>query len=123
MWGLAFKARTDDVREAPAIAAIKMFLGRGMTVRAHDPEAMANAKAELGDRVAMFDDDYETLSGADALVIFTDWPKFRTPDFDQIAERLGDKLIFDGRNMYDPKLMAKRGFRYFCIGRPSYPVA
>ncbi len=123
VWGLAFKARTDDVREAPSIAAIKMFLEHGMTVRAHDPEAMSNAKAELGDRVAMFDDDYETLSGADALVIFTDWPKFRTPDFDLIAERLRNKLIFDGRNMYDPKLMAKRGFRYYCIGRPSYPVA
>lgn len=122
VWGLAFKARTDDVRESPAIVAINMFLERGMSVRAHDPEAMSNAKAELGDRVAMFDDDYETLSGADALVIFTDWPKFRTPDFDRIAERLSNKLIFDGRNMYDPKLLAKRGFRYFCIGRPSYPV-
>lgn len=123
VWGLAFKSRTDDVRESPAIAAIKMFLGRGMTVRAHDPEAMQTAKAELGDAIILCEDGYAALEGADALVIFTDWPKFRTPDFDLIAEKLPGKLIFDGRNMYDPRLLAKRGFRYFCVGRPSYPVA
>jgi UDPglucose 6-dehydrogenase len=121
VWGLAFKSRTDDVRESPAIAAIRMFLKRGMTVRAHDPEAMETAKVELGDSIAFCDDGYDALPGADALVIFTDWPKFRTPDFELIAERLPAKLIFDGRNMYDPRLLAKRGFRYVCIGRPSYP--
>ncbi|UCC29990.1 MAG: UDP-glucose/GDP-mannose dehydrogenase family protein [Phycisphaerales bacterium] len=123
VWGLAFKSRTDDVRESPAIAAIKMFLGRGMTVRAHDPEAMQTTKAELGDAIILCEDGYLALEGADALVIFTDWPKFRTPDFELIAEKLPGKLIFDGRNMYDPKLLAKRGFRYFCVGRPSYPAA
>lgn len=122
VWGLAFKSRTDDVRESPAIAAVKMFLERNMNVRAHDPEAMQTARVELGDAVEMCDDGYDALEGADALVIFTDWPKFRTPDFDLIAERLPDKLIFDGRNMYDPRLLAKRGFRYFCVGRPAYPV-
>ena len=122
VWGLAFKSRTDDVRESPAIAAVKMFLERNMNVRAHDPEAMQTARVELGDAVTMCDDGYDALEGADALVIFTDWPKFRTPDFDLIAERLPDKLIFDGRNMYDPRLLAKRGFRYFCVGRPAYPV-
>ena len=123
VWGLAFKSRTDDVRESPAIAAIKMFLERGMTIRAHDPEAMQTTKAELGDAIILCEDGYAALEGADALVIFTDWPKFRTPDFELIADKLPGKLIFDGRNMYDPRLLAKRGFRYFCVGRPSYPVA
>ncbi|MCH8241624.1 MAG: UDP-glucose/GDP-mannose dehydrogenase family protein [Planctomycetes bacterium] len=119
VWGLAFKSWTDDVRESPAIAAIRMFLEKGMTVRAHDPEAMQKAAAELGDRVKMCEDSYDMLGGADALVIFTDWPKFRTPDFDTIGERLTTKLIFDGRNLYDPKAMARKGFTYICIGRPS----
>jgi UDPglucose 6-dehydrogenase len=121
VWGLAFKSRTDDVRESPALAAVKMFLERGMKIRAHDPEAIQTASAELGDTVSMFEDGYAALEGADALVLFTDWPEFRTPDFDLIAEKLPSKLIFDGRNMYDPRLLAKRGFRYFCIGRPSHP--
>ncbi|MCH7632746.1 MAG: UDP-glucose/GDP-mannose dehydrogenase family protein [Planctomycetes bacterium] len=119
VWGLAFKSRTDDVREAPAIAAIEMFLEQGMAVRAHDPEAMGSAAALLGPRVTMCDDSYETLDGADALVVFTDWPKFRNPDFDVIADKLKNKLIFDGRNLYDPPSLAKRGFRYVCIGRPT----
>ncbi len=123
VWGLTFKSRTDDVRESPAIAAVKMFLERGIRIRAHDPEGMQIARLELGDAVVFCNDGYEALEGADALVIFTDWPEFRTPDFELIAERLPSKLLFDGRNMYDPKLLAKRGFRYFCIGRPSYPPA
>jgi UDPglucose 6-dehydrogenase len=118
VWGLAFKSRTDDVRESPAIAAVKMFLDKGFRIRAHDPEAMETAAVELGDAVEMCPDGYDTLEGADALVIFTDWPKFRTPDFDEIAERLRSKLIFDGRNMYDPVLLAQRGFHYVCVGRP-----
>ena len=120
VWGLAFKARTDDVRESPAIGAIRMFLDRGLRVRAHDPEAMETAKAELARSVEMVDDEYVVLEGADALVIFTDWDKFRTPDFDAIAEKLSHKLIFDGRNMYDPQLLAKRGFIYHCVGRPTF---
>ncbi|MHC5112302.1 MAG: UDP-glucose dehydrogenase family protein [Planctomycetota bacterium] len=123
VWGLAFKARTDDVREAPAIFAINQFLEAGMKVRAHDPEAMITGRAELPDNVIMCEDGYEALDGADALVIFTDWNKFRTPDFDEIAGRLSAKLIFDGRNMYDPEAMARRGFRYHCIGRVSVDPA
>lgn len=119
VWGLAFKARTDDVRESPAIDAVRMFLDRGMTVRAHDPEAMANAAVALGDAVSMFDDGYVALDGADALVIFTDWPTFRTPDFDLMASKLRRKMVFDGRNLYEPATMAKHGFHYVCIGRPS----
>ncbi len=121
VWGLAFKSRTDDVRESPAIAAVQMFVERGIRIRAHDPEAMKTAAAEFGDTVEMCEDDYDALEGADALVIFTDWPKFRTPDFDLIAKRLSSKLIFDGRNMYDPLLLAQRGFHYVCIGRPVVP--
>ncbi len=119
VWGLAFKARTDDVRESPAIDAVGMFLDRRMTVRAHDPEAMANAAAVLGDRVVMFEDGYAALEGADALVIFTDWATFRTPDFELMASRLRRKLIFDGRNLYEPAAMARHGFSYLCIGRPA----
>ncbi len=118
VWGLAFKSRTDDVRESPAIVAIRMFLEKGMRVRAHDPEAMETSRAELGDSIEMCEDAYEALGGADALVLFTDWPEYRTPDFDLIAKRIEGKLIFDGRNMYDPKLLAERGFRYHCVGRP-----
>ena len=121
VWGLAFKSRTDDVRESPAIAAVQMFVERGIRIRAHDPEAMKTAAAEFGDKVEMCEDGYDALEGADALVIFTDWPKFRTPDFDLIAKRLSSKLIFDGRNMYDPSLLAQRGFHYVCIGRPVVP--
>lgn len=121
VWGLAFKARTDDIREAPAIDAIRSFLKRGLKVRAHDPEAMRNAAEELGSEVEMCTDAYAALEGADALAIFTDWPEFRTPDFDLMAARLGWRVIFDGRNLYDPRSMAKRGFRYFCVGRPSLP--
>jgi UDPglucose 6-dehydrogenase len=123
VWGLAFKARTDDVREAPAIAAIRLFLACGMTVRAHDPEAMNNAAAELGDAVAMCDDAYDALDGADALVVFTDWPEFRSLDFERIADRLNGRVIFDGRNLYEPAMVAARGFHYVCVGRPTQSPA
>jgi UDPglucose 6-dehydrogenase len=119
VWGLAFKSWTDDVRESPAIAAIRMFLERGMRIRAYDPEAMATARAELGEAVTMCEDGYQALEGADALVVFTDWPQFRTPDFDIITAKLRRKVLFDGRNLYDPRSLAKRGFQYFCIGRPT----
>jgi len=119
VWGLAFKAKTDDVRESPAITGIEMFLKAGMKVRAHDPEAMPNAASELGNSVTMCDDGYAALEGADALIVFTDWPEFRRPDFDRIARLLKKPVIFDGRNLYEPALMAKRGFHYVCIGRPA----
>jgi UDPglucose 6-dehydrogenase len=122
VWGLAFKAGTDDVRESPAIDGVRMFLDRKITVRAHDPEAMRTAAAVLNGRIAMFDDGYEALDGADGLVIFTDWQKFRTPDFDVMAAKLRHRVIFDGRNLYDPRALAKRGFEYICIGRPSLPT-
>lgn len=120
VWGLAFKSRTDDVREAPAITAIQIFLDKGMCVRAHDPEALENARGVLGNtRITYHEDDYEALDGAEALVIFTDWQEFRVPDFEMMKRRLKRPVIFDGRNLYDPALMMTYGFEYHSVGRPT----
>jgi len=119
VWGLAFKARTDDVRESPALYGVEQFLNAGFAVRAYDPEGMDNARAILGDRLVTVADGYEALPGADALVIFTDWQEFRTPDFERIARTLKKPLIFDGRNLYEPPVMKKMGIEYYCIGRPG----
>lgn len=121
VWGLAFKAHTDDVRESPAIVGIHRFLEAGFTVAAFDPEAGDKAKELLKETVEIASDQYEVLNGCDALVIYTDWPQFRTPDFDEIASRLRTPTIFDGRNLYDPRSLAKRGFYYSCVGRPTTP--
>jgi UDPglucose 6-dehydrogenase len=80
---------------------------------------MATARAELGEEVTMCEDGYQALDGADALVVFTDWPQFRTPDFEIITAKLRQRVLFDGRNLYDPRSLAKKGFQYFCIGRPA----
>jgi len=119
VWGLAFKARTDDVRESPAVDAVRMFMERGMEVRAYDPEALENARAELGEGLKTCDDCYQLLEGADGLVIFTDWPEFNMPDFERMAKSLKTPVIFDGRNLFEPALMKKHGFEYHCIGRPD----
>ncbi|MFQ5502509.1 MAG: UDP-glucose dehydrogenase family protein, partial [Phycisphaerae bacterium] len=120
VWGLAFKGRTDDVREAPAIDAVRMFLERGMTIRAHDPEAIRNARRILGsDGITYFENGYEAAAGADALVVFTDWPEFRAPDFDGLLKKLSKPVIFDGRNLYDPGYISRIGFEYHSVGRPT----
>ncbi len=120
VWGLAFKNRTDDIREAPAVDAIRLFRSRGIEVRAHDPEAMPNARRELGtDGISYHEDSYEVLDGAVALVIFTDWQEFRSPDLDLAGKRLKHKVIFDGRNLYDPRYVRSLGFEYHCVGRPE----
>ncbi len=119
-WGLAFKGRTDDIREAPAIDVIRMLRDKGATIRAHDPEAMPNTKAELGDKgISYHDNAYDAVQGADMLVVFTDWPEFRTPSFDKIKAGLAKPVIFDGRNLYDPSFVAKQGIEYHSVGRPS----
>lgn len=118
VWGLAFKAKTDDVRESPALWCIRSFLEAGITVRAHDPEAMETTKAELGDRIEMCENRDDVLDGCDGLVILTDWQEFRTPDFDLIREKLKTPVIFDGRNLYDPAYVRKTGIEYYSIGRP-----
>lgn len=119
VWGLAFKARTDDVREAPALDCIRAFLAAGMSVSAHDPEAQETARAELGDVIEYAPDSYAALEGADALVVFTDWPEYRTPDFDEIVRRLKTPLIFDGRNLYQRRTLVGYGIEYHCVGRPA----
>ena len=121
VWGLAFKPKTDDVREAPALVLIDALLAAGVTVRAHDPEAIANVRALYGDRVHFCDRPYDCLEEADALAIVTEWNEFRNPDFDVMARRLKQRVIFDGRNLYDPSRMAALGFAYHGIGRASGP--
>ncbi|MCP4712305.1 MAG: UDP-glucose/GDP-mannose dehydrogenase family protein, partial [Planctomycetes bacterium] len=117
VWGLAFKARTDDIREAPSIRCIREFLAAGMKIQAYDPEAMAAAVELLEDKISVAENSYDVLDGADALVIFTDWQEFRTPDFELIANKLSKAVIFDGRNLYDPAYVRKQGVEYYSIGR------
>ncbi|HDS85115.1 MAG TPA: UDP-glucose/GDP-mannose dehydrogenase family protein [Phycisphaerales bacterium] len=115
VWGLAFKARTDDTRESPAVFCIKQFLDAGIQITAFDPEAVC---PELDGKIQRVDNAYKVLDGADALVIFTDWQEFRTPDFDAIAKRLKQPVLFDGRNLYSPSFVRKQGIEYHSIGRP-----
>jgi UDPglucose 6-dehydrogenase len=119
VWGLAFKARTNDVRESPAIYCIRKFLACGMKVRAYDPEAASAATAALDGAIDTCPDGYDALDGADALVIFTDWQEFRNPDFEAVAKKLKKTVIFDGRNLYDPEVVRKAGIEYHSIGRAS----
>ena len=124
VWGLAFKAKTDDVRESAALTCIELFLAAGIQVKAFDPEAMGSSSAVLGDRVEFGQDAYSILAGCDALVVMTDWQEFRSPDFDLLKEKLKKPLVFDGRNLYDVKYIAKQGIDYHCIGRrhPSLAI-
>jgi UDPglucose 6-dehydrogenase len=117
LWGLAFKPRTDDMREAPAIAIIERLLARGATVKAYDPAAAPVAKAIFGHRIAVCDRSYDALTGADALAIVTEWNEFREPDFERMRTLLKAPVVFDGRNIYSPEHMRALGFTYFSIGR------
>ena len=117
VWGLAFKARTDDVRESPAIYCIKKFLDYRMKVRAYDPEAASAAMTALEGKIETFQNGYDALENADGLVIFTDWQEFRNPDFGLIAAKLKKPVIFDGRNLYEPDVVKNAGIEYYSIGR------
>ncbi|MBF6559503.1 MAG: UDP-glucose/GDP-mannose dehydrogenase family protein [Candidatus Binataceae bacterium] len=117
VWGLAFKPRTDDMREAPSLAVIEELLRRGARIRAHDPEALANARSLFGDRISYHENNYDALKDADALIILTEWNEFRHPNFQRIRTALKQAVIFDGRNLYDPSLMKALEFRYYSIGR------
>jgi UDPglucose 6-dehydrogenase len=117
LWGLAFKPRTDDIREAPALVLIDALLAAGAACRVHDPEAMANVRAIYNEKVTYCDRPYGAVEGADGLVIVTEWQEFRNPDFEVIKRLLKEKVIFDGRNIYEPKQMAAHGFKYYAIGR------
>jgi UDPglucose 6-dehydrogenase len=117
IWGVAFKPRTDDIREAPALTLIDSLLAADVQVRVHDPEAMANVRAIHGDRLHYADRPYGALEGADGLAIVTEWPEFRNPDFELIRRLLKANVIFDGRNIFDERTMSRLGFTYYGIGR------
>jgi len=119
IWGLAFKPHTDDIREAPALYNIKALKRAGAKVVVFDPEAIANVRKEIGKKVKYAASQYEAAEGADALMIMTEWPEFRTPDFDKLGSVLKNKVIFDGRNLYELKDMAHLGFDYYSIGRDT----
>jgi len=119
MWGLAFKPYTDDIREAPSLYNIDALLELGASVSAYDPEAMGHVKNILGDKITFTKNPYEALEGADALLIVTEWPQFRTPDFDRMDSLLKNKVIFDGRNLYELNQMAELGYTYYSIGRQT----
>jgi UDPglucose 6-dehydrogenase len=116
LWGLSFKPKTDDMREAPSLVIIEKLLKAGASVVAYDPVAMEEAKHTLKDTIEYSLDMYDTLNGADALLIVTEWPEFRVPDFEEINKRLKEKTLFDGRNIFDPQDMKKIGYSYYCIG-------
>jgi len=119
IWGLAFKPRTDDIREAPALVLIEELLSAGVSLRVHDPEAMTNARKILGTKVTYCDRPYDALEGADGLAIVTEWQEFRNPDFGVMRRLLRRPVIFDGRNLYEPHTVASHGFSYFSIGRQT----
>jgi UDPglucose 6-dehydrogenase len=119
VWGLAFKAGTDDMREAPSLTLIEGLLGEGATICAHDPAAMEHTRSLLGNRIDYAETNYEALAGADALVVVTDWNEYRHPDFERVKRTLKQPVVVDGRNLYDVEKMRELGVRYHSIGRPS----
>jgi UDPglucose 6-dehydrogenase len=118
LWGLSFKPRTDDIREAPALEIIKGLKAAGATFAVYDPEAMKECKRVIGDSVEYCENYYDTLGGADALIVATEWSDFREPDFELMKSTLKEPVVFDGRNIYAPEKMRSRGFTYYSIGRP-----
>jgi len=119
LWGLSFKPNTDDVREAPALTIIEALLKEGAHIHAHDPAAIEETKKKIGDAVKYYEGNYEALKGAHALIIVTEWNEFRRPDFDRMKALMKEPVIFDGRNIYNPHVMAEKGFVYYGIGRAS----
>lgn len=123
VWGLSFKPRTDDIREAPALVLIQSLLDAGAVVKVHDPVALENVRREIGDRITYCEHHYDACDGADAIAIVTEWNEFRNPDFDYIKLKMKTPVIFDGRNLYDRTKMASRGFYYSGIGLSALPVS
>lgn len=117
VWGLSFKPNTDDMREAPSVSIIKELLKHDAVVHAHDPVANEEAKKHLGTSIKYFDNNYDALKGADALVVVTEWNEFRRPDFEKMKSLMRGHVIFDGRNIYNPQILEEKGFEYFGIGR------
>jgi len=119
---IRFKPYTDDIREAPALGNILKLLEAGASIKAYDPEAMDHVRKLLGDRIELVNEEYEALDRADALMIMTEWPVFRTPEFSLMKTKMNDPVIFDGRNLYDPDTMKENGFNYISIGRKEVYV-
>jgi UDPglucose 6-dehydrogenase len=119
LWGLAFKPNTDDIREAPALSIIDALTTMGASIAAYDPEAMPNVKAQIGEKIKYATNQYEALNGADFLIIATEWSEFRTPDFERIEKEIKNKIIFDGRNLFEVSKMKELGYHYESIGRAS----
>jgi len=117
VWGLSFKPRTDDMRDAPSITVIESLLLAGARIHAYDPEARAEAKKIFAGRIIYHDRNYDALKGADALLVITEWNEFRRPNFQYMKEQLKTPVIFDGRNIFDPQELKKLGFTYYSIGR------
>jgi UDPglucose 6-dehydrogenase len=122
VWGLAFKPNTDDIREAPALEVINHLLEQGATISAFDPEAMENVKKVYGNKIQFAAGQFDAVSDADALIVCTEWNEFRTPDFDRIASLLKEKVVFDGRNLYEVSKLEELGFSYESIGRRTVLV-
>jgi UDPglucose 6-dehydrogenase len=118
VWGLSFKPRTDDMREAPAVPLVKGLLAEGAHVQVYDPEAMKIARTIFGSKVTYAENGYAALTGVDALLIVTEWNEFREPDFGRMRKLMRDPVIFDGRNLYNPEQIRAQGFTYMSIGRP-----
>ncbi len=116
VWGLSFKPKTDDMREAPSVVIINALLAAGASVKAYDPIAMEEARKDLGDTITYSKDEYDTLIDSDALLVITEWPEFRVPNFDVMSKLLKGKVIFDGRNIYDRKELEAQGYQYYGIG-------
>lgn len=116
LWGLSFKPKTDDMREAPSLVIIEKLLQEGASVIAYDPVAMHETERMIGKTISYATDMYDTLNDADALLIVTEWPEFRVPNFEEISKRLKGKVLFDGRNIFDPQDMKKLGYSYYCVG-------
>jgi UDPglucose 6-dehydrogenase len=119
IWGLSFKPRTDDMREAPALTVVEGLLAAGAGVAVHDPEALREARKFFGDRVSYHEVNYAALDEADALLVVTEWNEFRRPDFARMKNLLRQPVIFDGRNVFDPDDMKELGFVYYPIGRAA----
>jgi UDPglucose 6-dehydrogenase len=117
IWGLSFKPNTDDIREAPSLTLIKKLLEKGARIKAYDPVAMGEVKKLLGNRIEYSKDLYEAAIDADALILATEWPEFRIPNYNVLSRLMKQKIVFDGRNIYEPLELKEFGFKYFCIGR------
>lgn len=122
IWGLSFKPYTDDIREAPSIVNIESLIAEGAHIKAYDPEASENVREILGDKIELCNEEYKVLDKADALLIVTEWPVFRTPDFEVMGQLMNNKVIFDGRNLYELDTLRKHGFSYISIGRKEIHV-